>query len=301
MFLFVIFFCIDVSGAFSRDPLKKKDAASDSSELSRRDVLLTVPIALGGAVVYGKLLSESVEKLTRGELVYPDSHESRAKSTIADAVLASIPRTEIQRPLRILEVGIGKDCRVIRRGLYNDALEQVSSRGIVSIDLVGVDIASPSMGAMDAAKQVLGKNNNNSPKVSFEFVPGSLTSRLDFSNGYFDCVICALTLCSVDDQIRALQEIKRVLRKDGGSFGYIEHVAVDPDEPYRLLEFQQLAFDGLQQIVADNCHLHRYTEDSIDKVFGISDGTSRSIARERFLVDGMWPVSCQTTGVIQLS
>lgn len=300
LFLFVISFWIDFSDAFSRDPLNKKDAASDSSELSRRDVLLTVPVAVGGAVVYGKLLSESVEKLTRGELVYPDSHESRTKSTIADAVLASIPRTEIQRPLRILEVGIGKDCRVIRRGLYNDALVQASSKGIESIDLVGVDIASPSTGAMDAAKQVLGKNNN-SPNVSFEFVPGSLTSRLDFSDGYFDCIICALTLCSVDDQIEALKEIKRVLRKDGGSFGYIEHVAVDPEEPYRLLEFQQLAFDGLQQIVADNCHLHRYTENSIDKVFGVSDGTSRTIARERFIVEGMWPVSCQTTGVIQLS
>jgi len=98
-----------------------------------------------------------------------------------------------------------------------------------------------------------------------------------------------------------LSEIKRVLRKDGGSFGYIEHVAVDPDEPYRLLEFQQLAFDGIQQIVADNCHLHRYTEESIYKVFGVSEGNCRTIARERFLVEGMWPVSCQTTGVLQLS
>ena len=29
----------------------------------------------------------------------------------------------------------------------------------------------------------------------------------------------------------------------------------------------QKAFDPLQQLVADNCHLHRYTEQTIDSVF----------------------------------
>jgi len=225
----------------------------------------------------------------------------------------SIPQTQsngnndatndgIGRPLRILEVGIGKDCRVIRRGLYNDAFAEVSSRGVTNIDLIGLDIVSPTTGALERAKAVLlRKVENDRADVSFEFVKGSLTSRLDFRDGYFDCVICTLTLCSVDDQISALNEIKRVLRKDGGSFGYIEHVAVDPDnEPYRLLEFQQKAFDGLQQIVADNCHLRRFTEDNIYNVFGVSDGTSRIISKERFLVDDMWPVSCQTSGVIKL-
>ncbi len=304
--LLAIVLSIGSSNAFSLDPLKKQDSAGkDAPELSRRDILLSAPIAVGGAVVYGKLLSDATEKLLRGELVYPDDHESRTKSTIAEAILASIPRgTKDEgmagRPLRILEVGIGKDCRIIRRGLYSDALTQVSSQGVKDIDLVGVDIAPPTSAAMDAAKDKLRKKAED-VSVSFDFVEGSLTSRLNFQDGYFDCVICALTLCSVDDQIAALNEIKRVLRKDGGSFGYIEHVAVNPDEPYRLLEFQQLAFDGIQQIVADNCHLHRYTEDSINSVFGLSDGTSRLIARERFLVDGMWPVSCQTTGVIQLS
>ena len=315
-FLFPGILWIDVLEAFSLDPLKNKGSSGDAApELSRRDLLLGVPIAAGGAVFYGKLLSDATEKLLRGELVYPESHESRTKSTIAEAVLASIPQREsgrnehttsegiAGRPLRILEVGIGKDCRIIRRGLYNDAFREVSSRGVKNIDLVGVDIAAPPSTVMETAKDVLRRKaeNKNRANVSFEFVEGSLTSRLDFRDGYFDCVICALTLCSVNDQISALNEIKRVLRKDGGSFGYIEHVAVNSDEPYRLLEFQQLAFDGIQQIVADNCHLHRYTEDSIYSVFGVSDGKSRRIARERFLVDGMWPVSCQTTGVIQLS
>jgi ubiquinone/menaquinone biosynthesis C-methylase UbiE len=305
---------IDISEALSLDPFDKKFSETDSvPEFSRRE-LLTVPVAAGGTVLYGKLLSSVTRKLTRGDLVYPDSHERRVKATITEAVLASIRQSQtyvkkdaandrIGRPLRILEVGIGKDCRVIRRELYNEAFAEASSRGVASIDLIGVDTIVPTTTALESAKDVLlrKEEDNNHADVSFEFVRGSLTSRLDFPDGYFDCIICALTLCSVDDQIAALSEVKRVLRKDGGSFGYIEHVAVNPGEPYRLLEFQQLAFDGVQQKLADNCHLHRFTEENISSVFGVADGTSRSISNERFLVDDMWPVSCQASGVIQLS
>ena len=105
----------------------------------------------------------------------------------------------------------------------------------------------------------------------------------------------------MEDPTAALHEIRRVLRTDGGSFGYLEHVAVNPDEPYRWLEFQQRAFDGVQQMVADNCHLHRYTEETISEIFGLEEGRGRRLAHERFLVDDMWPVSCQARGVIQLN
>ena len=310
--LFAITLLIDNVDAFSLDPSKNENPIKNSGlELSRRE-LFTIPIGIGGAVFYGKLLSDATEKFTRGDLAYPDSHERRAKTTMASAIAASLPQSQssvernpndlgIGRPLRILEVGIGKDCRVIRRGLYKDAFAEVSSRGVSEIQLTGVDIVSPTTTTMERAKDVLRrKKEGDGADVSFEFVEGSLTSRLDFPDGYFDCVLCTLTLCSVEDQITALGEIKRVIRKDGGTFGYVEHVAVNPDEPYRLLELEQLAFDGFQQIVADNCHLHRYTEDSIYSVLGVSDGTSRVLAKERFLVDQMWPVSCQTCGVVQL-
>ena len=72
LLLLAVVLSVDSSNAFSLDPLKKKDSpAEDAPELSRRDILLTVPIAAGGAVVYGKLLSDATEKLLRGELVYP--------------------------------------------------------------------------------------------------------------------------------------------------------------------------------------------------------------------------------------
>jgi hypothetical protein len=81
----------------------------------------------------------------------------------------------------------------------------------------------------------------------------------------------------------------------------VEHVAVVPEEPYRFLEWQQAFLDPLQQKLADNCHLHRYTDDTIAKIFRQTDsGLGVHLQHERFLVDDMWPASCQCSGVIQL-
>ena len=300
------------SEAFSFDPLKE----NKDGFFSRRK-LITVPIGVAGAVVYGKLLSTSFEKLTRGDLVYPNAHEQRVRSTISTAVIGSIPSNlsskidndgseGVIRSLRILEVGLGKENRVIQRGLYKEAFSEATSKGISKIELIGVDIVSPTTAILERSKNILMRTGeDNGADISFEFVKGSITSGLEYEDNFFDCVLCSLTLCSVDDQVTALNEIKRVLKSDGGTFGYVEHVAVNPDEPYSLLSFEQKLFNPLQILVADNCHLNRFTEDNISSVFGISEGSSMTTAKstkltsERFLVDDMWPVSCQVCGVIK--
>ena len=51
---------------------------------------------------------------------------------------------------------------------------------------------------------------------------------LPFEDGTFDTVVSTLVLCGVDDQPRAIREIRRVLRP-GGRFLFLEHVrANDP-------------------------------------------------------------------------
>jgi len=49
---------------------------------------------------------------------------------------------------------------------------------------------------------------------------------LPFENGTFDTVVSTLVLCGVDDQPRAVREIRRVLRP-GGRFLFLEHVRAD--------------------------------------------------------------------------
>lgn len=49
---------------------------------------------------------------------------------------------------------------------------------------------------------------------------------LPFDDGTFDTVVSTLVLCGVDDQPRAMREIRRVLRP-GGRFLFFEHVRAD--------------------------------------------------------------------------
>jgi len=46
--------------------------------------------------------------------------------------------------------------------------------------------------------------------------------ELPFDAGRFDCVVTTWTLCSIPDPIRALREMRRVL-KPGGTYFFIEH------------------------------------------------------------------------------
>ena len=66
------------------------DANQDLSEasISRRN-LLTWPIGISGALVYGKLLSSSLDKLSRGELVFPEDHEKRVRMVLSKSLVAS--------------------------------------------------------------------------------------------------------------------------------------------------------------------------------------------------------------------
>lgn len=57
--------------------------------------------------------------------------------------------------------------------------------------------------------------------------------NLPFEDGTFDVVVSTLVLCGVDDQPRALREVRRVLRP-GGQFLFIEHLRADDPGLARL-------------------------------------------------------------------
>ena len=264
--------------------------------ISRRDYW---KVAIGGAggIVYGKLVGDTLFRISQG-IERPLAHEQRVKAVITLALAESALSFKSDQPFRILEVGIGTDCRLLRRGLYSNGMEQLESRKVPRVEVVGIDLALPSNDTLRKARTALfEQRSDDSMQVELDMISGDVTTGLPHPAGYFDSVICCLTLCSVTDQEAALEEIKRLMRPTGGTLGYVEHVAVDPEEPYHFLEWQQKLFDPLQQKLADNCHLHRYTDDTIAKIF---HKTGTRLQHERFLVDDMWPASCQCSGVIQL-
>ena len=89
---------------------------------------------------------------------------------------------------------------------------------------------------------------------------------LPFEDDTFDIVVSTLVLCGVDDQARALREIKRVLRP-GGRLLFLEHVRSDDQT---LARFQD-RMNWLNRLVVD-CDCNRPTLATIE-------ATSFAVAR----------------------
>jgi ubiquinone/menaquinone biosynthesis C-methylase UbiE len=81
---------------------------------------------------------------------------------------------------------------------------------------------------------------------------------LPFDDGSFDVVVSTLVLCTVDDQPRALREVRRVLRP-GGKLLFMEHVRSDDDKVARW----QDRLLPLTVRVMHGCHCNRPTLDGI--------------------------------------
>jgi ubiquinone/menaquinone biosynthesis C-methylase UbiE len=93
-------------------------------------------------------------------------------------------------------------------------------------------------------------------------VPVTLTQasveQLPFADAYFDCVVCTLVFCSVDEPLRGLQEIRRVL-KPGGKLLMVEHVRAQG----RVTAFVQDLITPFNRLLAANCHWNRRTEQTV--------------------------------------
>jgi len=205
----------------------------------------------------------------------PASFKSIAKEIYADAQSAagSAPR--------ILELGTGLKIDSI----FDDRFRPGSH--VVSTDLVLPDEAR-----LAAAEERAARSG-----YSWEFKRDDATA-LSFADNSFDVVVCSLTLCSVASVESAVSEVLRVL-KPGGTFGFVEHVAVTDQDGAGLAplvrRLSQSALDPLQQALAHGCHLRRDTPRIIVETFG---GASCIAQLRRIVNDDMWPVSQQSAGVV---
>jgi len=83
---------------------------------------------------------------------------------------------------------------------------------------------------------------------------------LGFPDASFDAVVSTLVMCSVADQARAFEEIKRVLRP-GGKYVFIEHVAA-PEGTFTRRA--QRWIKPVWKIVGDGCRPDRETWRAIE-------------------------------------
>jgi ubiquinone/menaquinone biosynthesis C-methylase UbiE len=81
---------------------------------------------------------------------------------------------------------------------------------------------------------------------------------LPFNDDSFDVAVSTLVLCTVDDQPRALRELRRVLRP-GGRLLFIEHIRSDDA---KLARWQDRMMP-LNIRIGHGCHCNRRTLDAI--------------------------------------
>jgi ubiquinone/menaquinone biosynthesis C-methylase UbiE len=81
---------------------------------------------------------------------------------------------------------------------------------------------------------------------------------LPLDDASFDSVVCTWTLCSIRDPMKALGELRRVLRPQG-KFFFVEHgLADDP----KVRKWQH-RITPLWKHIGDGCHLNRNAEEMI--------------------------------------
>jgi len=118
--------------------------------------------------------------------------------------------------------------------------------------------------------QYFNANRAKYPKLDIKDIKQGVGEDL-LSAGVADCsvdaVVMTLVLCTVQDQLKTLQEVKRVLRP-GGKMFYMEHVIAEEGSYLRTLQ-RILMMGGFWPFMVDGCHTDRPTDMVIQK-FGFS-------------------------------
>jgi ubiquinone/menaquinone biosynthesis C-methylase UbiE len=99
----------------------------------------------------------------------------------------------------------------------------------------------------------------NSASVPIKIIAGK-AEKLPFQDNEFDTVVGTLVLCTVEDPIQALEEVRRVCKRDGKVL-FFEHVRIN-DSWLGML--QDWLTPGWKRL-CDGCHLNRNTLESIGR------------------------------------
>ena len=104
-------------------------------------------------------------------------------------------------------------------------------------------------------KLVAARSANQSFPIHIQYVTAE---TLPYDNQFFDFVVSTWTLCTIPDPMRALREVRRVL-KPNGSLLFLEHGRSDD----RTIATWQDRLNPLQNIIGCGCHLNRQIDQLI--------------------------------------
>jgi ubiquinone/menaquinone biosynthesis C-methylase UbiE len=137
----------------------------------------------------------------------------------------------------VLEIGVGTGLNF----KFYDFDKVISVKGI-----------DPSTSSLEIAKRRIIEMN-----IPVEVMEGS-AEEITFQDNTFDSVVVGYSLCTIPDPIKALKEIKRVLKSNGKLF-FTEH-GISPEESVRRWQHR---INPIWSKLAGGCNINRNTEDMI--------------------------------------
>mmetsp|Transcript_11546 Transcript_11546/g.35689 ORF Transcript_11546/g.35689 Transcript_11546/m.35689 type:complete len:308 (-) Transcript_11546:1869-2792(-) len=187
------------------------------------------------------------------------------KNQLFRQLLSSLPENEAV----VVELGMGS---FPNAEYFNLSDVETPQR----LDIVGIDPND----SMQAYAQRSARRAGLIDKGHSVRIVHGVGEALPLRNNAADAVVCTLTLCSVTEPERVLQEVRRVL-KPGGKMLFLEHVLSETDP---VLRRQQELATPLQVAAADGCHLNRRTLQYIEQAgFDSVDGSYFELSGFNFL------------------
>lgn len=223
------------------------------------------PDAIGTGTFMDKLFANA---MAQGMKEYEEQIRP-VKDQLFSKLDQALGSAEGKAPNRILEIGCGTGPNV---GYYNP-------------QSVVIEALDPNEYMRPYLEQNMIDAGYSSDRLKWT---RGVAESLPFEESSMDAVVCTLTLCSVRDVDKAVQEAFRVLRP-GGLFLFVEHVQADDG----ILRIAQDICTPLQKFLADGCHLNRNPVPSILKA-----GFSSQDKILKFSVDTIGLLSPHRAGLL---
>jgi len=148
----------------------------------------------------------------------------------------------------------GKEFMRCRAVLLQDAHGEILEIGLgTGLNLPLYPKAVSRLHAVDPALLLPERVARRSKSASFPtYLTRVSAEMLPFDNRSFDCVVSTWTLCTIPDPVKALQEVRRVL-KPTGQFLFLEH---GRSENEKIAAWQD-RLNPIQRIIGCGCNLNR--------------------------------------------